>query len=89
LLYGINISHKKKNLKKMRTDLKVFLISGQDDPIGNFGKGVKKVKALFEKYGLKPEIMLYPNMRHEVLNEKGKSMVCKDVLDFCSRAINN
>ncbi|MDA3820195.1 MAG: alpha/beta hydrolase [Candidatus Delongbacteria bacterium] len=89
LLYGINIIHKKKNLKKMRTDLKVFLISGQDDPIGNFGKGVKKVKALFEKYGLKPEIMLYPNMRHEVLNEKGKSMVCKDVLDFCSRAINN
>ncbi|MFO7791289.1 MAG: alpha/beta hydrolase [Bacteroidota bacterium] len=88
LLYGINIIHKKKNLKKMPADLTVFLISGQDDPIGNFGKGVKKVKALFEKYGLKPEMMLYPNMRHEVLNEKGKSMVWKDVLDFCIRAIS-
>ena len=28
---------------------------------------------------------LYPNMRHEILNENGKEAVWNDILSFCSR----
>ncbi|MFW5805735.1 MAG: alpha/beta hydrolase [Bacteroidales bacterium] len=83
LLYGINFIHKKTSLKKMPSSLDVLLISGANDPVGNFGKGVKKTKSLFEKYGLKPKLKLYEDMRHEVLNEKEKQKVWNDVLDFC------
>ena len=39
------------------------------------------IKQLFEKYpNLKSK--LYPNMRHEILNDKCKDMVYEDVLAF-------
>jgi len=85
LLYGINIIHKTKELRKLPPKLPVLLISGKDDPVGNYGIGVKKVKRRFEKFGIYPDLMIYPDLRHEVLNEKGKALVWRDVLDFLER----
>lgn len=57
-------------------------MSGKEDPVGDFGKGVEKAKANLEKAGLRPEIKLYPGMRHEILNEIGKEEVYKDLGDW-------
>ena len=60
-------------------DLPVLFVSGADDPVGDFGKGVGKSKAVLEKHGLKPELILYPGMRHEILNEADRHQVYEDI----------
>ena len=62
-------------------DFSVFLIAGEDDPVGSYGAGVKKVydslvSAGHNNVGMK----LYPGDRHEILNETDKKNVFADVL---------
>ena len=47
--------------------------------MGDFGKGVEKAKAGLEGHGLRPEIRLYPGMRHEILNEIDHGSVYRDI----------
>ena len=59
----------------------ILLISGEDDPVGGFGKGVRTVEKRLQQAGLKDlTTVLYPNMRHEILNELEKETVWKDIL---------
>ncbi len=71
-------------LAKMPKDLPVLFVSGDADPVGgNGGEGVKKVFSLFKDAGMKnPEIKLYHEYRHEILNELENEIVYKDILDF-------
>ncbi|MGL4736699.1 MAG: lysophospholipase [Cellulosilyticaceae bacterium] len=73
-------------MKKMRRDLPIFIVSGEEDPVGNFGKGVKKTYVLMKEAGIKDiEMKLYPGMRHEILNEKRRQEVYKDVLGWLQK----
>ena len=48
----------------------MLLISGEDDPVGAYGKGIKQVYNDLIAAGKKDvTIKLYPGMRHEILNE--------------------
>lgn len=70
-------------LDRMPKDLPVFFVSGECDPVGNFGKGVQKVIDSFEEAGMKQiTCRLYPSARHEILNELDKACVYRDVLFF-------
>ncbi len=52
------------------TDLPILLISGEDDPVGGYGKGVCKVAGSLTHAGArKLTTVLIPGARHEVLNE--------------------
>lgn len=52
-------------------NLPVLLISGQDDPVGNGGKGVKAIYQRMQKSGMKKVTMqLYPGARHALLHEQ-------------------
>ena len=70
-------------------DLPVLFVSGADDPVGDFGKGVEKAKAGLERQGLKPGLVLYPGMRHEVLNEAGNRQVYDDIAGWIESTIDN
>ncbi|MTM51427.1 alpha/beta fold hydrolase, partial [Turicibacter sanguinis] len=62
-----------KNIEKMPHDLPVLFISGEDDPVGEEGKMVKKAFHAMQKAQLiNVQIKLYPQMLHEILNEKNK-----------------
>ena len=63
-------------------DLPVLFVSGQDDPVGDFGKGVEKARAALEGRGLKPDMILYPGMRHEILNEVDHRKVYGDIAEW-------
>jgi alpha-beta hydrolase superfamily lysophospholipase len=55
---------------KMPLDLPMLLVSGEDDPVGNFGKGVRKVEARLRAAGAtKLSSMYFEGMRHEPHNE--------------------
>ena len=71
------------NLEKMPDDLPVLLIAGEMDPVGNFGAGVKKTALMFRSAGLKDvECRIYPNDRHEVLNELDRRDIYEDIRDW-------
>ena len=53
-----------------KKELPVLLISGQDDPVGDCGKGVQAVKKLLDSAGLKDVTLhLIPGARHILLDE--------------------
>ncbi len=73
MLTGIRFNQGKDNLRKMDIQAPVLLVSGSQDPVGNFGQGVKQTYAAFEQAGVKDlAIKLYDGLRHEILNEKSQ-----------------
>ena len=58
-----------------------LIISGSDDPVGEGGKGIKRLVKRYEKAGVDDiTCHLYPEARHEVLNEINWAEVYEDVL---------
>ena len=55
-------------------DTPILLLSGQDDPVGNSGKGVVAVKKRMEKAGIcRVTLELLPNARHDLLHEEASA----------------
>ncbi len=53
------------------TSLPVLLISGQDDPVGNGGKGVRAIYQRMKKNGMEHvTLKLFPGARHDLLHEE-------------------
>ena len=60
--------------------LPIFIISGDNDPVGNMGKGVSKLYNQYKLINVKDlKIKLYPGARHELLNETNKEEVKLDI----------
>ena len=68
--------------KDIQKRLPILLIAGECDPVGNFGKGVKKVFEKLKKSGCNVKMKLYADCRHEILNDTCKAQVSQDVFDF-------
>ncbi len=80
---GIAAAEKEENLQRLRKDLPLLLVSGEDDPVGGYGKGVRKVYDEYIRIGMKDVSMkLYPGDRHEILNETDKEQVDEDILHW-------
>lgn len=69
--------------QKMPTDLPILLVAGAEDPVGEFGKGVKTVHEKLIKTGHNSTLRLYENARHEILNDISYDDVVSDILEFC------
>ena len=51
----------------------ILLISGEDDPVGGMGAGVRQTYAEFKRAGITDcTLKLHPGLRHELLNEKAR-----------------
>ncbi|MDO5541352.1 MAG: alpha/beta fold hydrolase [Eubacteriales bacterium] len=81
LFYSIYTLSFKNYLARMPEDLPVFFVAGEDDPVGQFGKGVTKVCQQFREIGMKyVTCRLYQKDRHEILNEVDRDVVYEDIL---------
>ena len=77
LIYNL---HDREKLKKMPPALPIIFLSGEDDPVGDYGKGVKQVYQSFKEIGMENvQIKLYPKDRHEILNELDREDVYGDI----------
>lgn len=64
-------------------ELPILLMSGKDDPIGNFGLGVKRVYDLLKKENIQNvQFKLYDKDRHELLNETNYVQIQNDILHW-------
>ncbi len=80
---GMKVLETKGSVEKIPADLPVFFVSGQDDPVGDFGKGVTKVYEKYKKAGIKNvDMKLYPEDRHEILNETDREQVYEDLYQW-------
>lgn len=81
MLGGIRYVQDSENLRKMDKALPVFFFAGDADPVGDYGKGVRRAYASFLAAGMQDvTLKLYPGCRHECLNELNKAEVYADVL---------
>ena len=77
---------KHKDFAKIPKRLPIVLLSGENDPVGKFGKGVKQVYRDLKKQGIRDVRMkLYPQARHELLNETNREEVYADILSWILR----
>lgn len=77
---GMESLYNKNNLHNMNKELPVIFLSGAKDPVGNFGKDVKKVYDDFKEMGMKNlDIKIYEDDRHEILNETDRDIVYRDI----------
>lgn len=61
-------------------DLPILVISGEQDPVGDFGKGPRKVAKELDSAGIKDvSLILFAELRHEILFEKEKIEVYKAI----------
>jgi alpha-beta hydrolase superfamily lysophospholipase len=68
--------------------LPLLLVSGQDDPVGQFGQGVRRVMQQLQQAGFEQvRLLLYPGMRHEILQEVGKQLVYQEVADWLTALV--
>ncbi len=80
LLDAVEYGNHAKNLDKVPKELPLLFVSGADDPVGGFGKGVREAARRFKKAGVKQiTLHLYENDRHEILNETDKDVVYRDI----------
>ena len=85
LIRLIKYSNGKQWYSNIPDSLPVLLVAGEEDPVGNYGKGVRKVEACLKKNGKNVECILYKGARHEILNDFTYEETRNDIIKFCSK----
>lgn len=72
-----------KNLQKVDKNTQIFIITGDADPVTNYSKATVKLQKMYHGLGVKNvSTKVYPDMRHEILNEDKWQDVASDVVSF-------
>lgn len=88
MLYGLSQIHKKEFLSAIPKNLPVFLIAGDADPVGDYGKTVQLLYNIYKDNNMEDvTLKLYQDARHELLNEINKSEVTKDILNWIAEKV--
>ncbi|GFZ87755.1 alpha/beta hydrolase [Paenibacillus marchantiophytorum] len=85
---GLKEIHQSSHVSRIRKDLPIFVFSGEEDPVGGHGKGVRRLLAMYQAIGLqKVSSKLYPGGRHEMLNEVNREEVMTDISEWLNRQV--
>lgn len=75
---------------KVRPDLPILLVSGDADPINGAGAAVHAVGQRYRDAGVGDvTVTIYPEARHELLNETNRDEVTTEILAFLDRTIGS
>ena len=81
---------KPQNKVKIPKDLPLLFISGDMDPVGNYGKSVEQIYKDYKASGIQDiDIKLYKDGRHEILNELNYEDVYNDIYNWLKERIEN
>ena len=73
----------RQNAARIPSELPLFFIAGGQDPVGHYGRDVRRVSAGYERAGVEDvSVKIYQEDRHEVLNELDRDLVYRDVLSW-------
>ncbi len=78
--------HRKSNskafFKSLSADLPILLVSGKEDPVGGYGKGIEALYRKLSKKNKNVRMCLYEGYRHEILYDFCRNDVIGDILNF-------
>lgn len=83
----INEACKTRTIKAVPNELPILIISGKDDPVGGYGKGVIKFYDKMSAHGKNVTMTLYDGCRHEILNDVCAVQVEDDISEFINSII--
>ena len=86
LVTSIRYSCNPSNVAKINKDIPILFVSGDKDPVGNNGEGVKKAYEIMKLIGsVDVTLKLFEGCRHEVLNETNKEEVYEYLLEWVNK----
>ncbi|MCL2373742.1 MAG: lysophospholipase [Treponema sp.] len=78
--------HRPEEMAKIRNTLPVYVFSGSADPVGDMSESVAALAVAYRHLGIKDlETVLYPDARHEPLNETNRDEVFESLLSWLLR----
>lgn len=78
----------KENLEKIPKELPVLVVSGTDDPVGEYGKGVRRAYDSLINLGMqKVTLKLFEGGRHELLNETDRENVMQQLWQWMGKEV--
>ena len=81
---------KKEWAENVSKDLPILIMSGDKDPVGNYGKGTRKVYERLAKAGVADvTLRLYVDGRHELFNEINKEVVIRNTVEWIEERLPN
>ena len=88
MLAGMAFIARPQELRRMDLRTPVLFISGEQDPVGDCGKGVRRAAESFRRAGVEQvDCRLYPGLRHEILCEDCREQVYQDLLNWMESAV--
>ncbi len=88
LLHGLTLITDPDQIKKMNRETPILFLSGKEDPVGEYGKGVSRAYDAFCRAGMhNVTLRLYPGGRHEMLHELNRVDVENDILSWIEQMI--
>jgi alpha-beta hydrolase superfamily lysophospholipase len=77
-----------RNQARVPKHLPIYLFSGERDPVGEFGKGPRRLAEQYARVGLSNvTLKLYPDARHELFNEQNRDEVTADFIAWLDRVL--
>ncbi len=89
LLNGLRLIRDPRALRNMNLATPVLFLSGAMDPVGGCGRGVQAAFRSFQRAGVRDvSLRLYPQLRHEILNEACREDVYQDLCQWLERHLD-
>ena len=83
MLRGLAQVNEDRTVALVPKDLPIHLTSGDKDPVGASGKGVRQAADQFKRLGVRDvTVTLWPDARHEILNETNRDEVEVEILEW-------
>lgn len=83
LFQGLLNTTQSSDLARIPPNLPILILSGAADPVTAKGKDAKTLGERLRKTGHdRTKVIIYPHLRHEILNEAKKKEVSQDIVDF-------
>ena len=68
----------------------ILILSGDEDPVGGNGKGVRRFREMLGRIGMKKvTCILYPKNRHELIHDLDKEQVFTDIRRWCNAIVKS
>lgn len=85
MIGGALLAGRKASMASTPRQLPLLFLSGGEDPLGGYGKGVAATARAYERAGLGDvTLIVYPGARHELFQEKERERAMRDIWHWLS-----
>jgi len=90
MIGGLMAIHRKEAIEKIDRNLPVYIFCGSADPVGEMGHSPTMLVEAYRAHGMNAlEFVMYPEARHETLNETNRDEVTEDILNWLTRRLSD